>query len=224
MQLTDSKEPQLADTLFMYNGKRFSVMVQPDKTPGDYTIRVANNLPDQLISGFTTLPYTESMMDRKSVPSINYGGVNIFESVRPLDETLLVPFSEPPPPAATADDIYFLKMGTFGSNWQWTMNNISTYGLELEHTEPLLFNPNSPEASNNGLTIWTKNNTWVHIVLEVTLGPANPARPPHPIHKHSNKGYIIGRGDGVFNYSSVAGATTCIPESFNIPKALLRDS
>jgi len=42
---------QLADTIFMYNSESYCAMVQFDKLPSDYTIRVANSGADQIISG-----------------------------------------------------------------------------------------------------------------------------------------------------------------------------
>lgn len=39
-------EPQPAETVFLYNGERFSVMIKFDQVPGEYTIRVANSGAD----------------------------------------------------------------------------------------------------------------------------------------------------------------------------------
>ena len=217
-------KPQLADTLFMYNGERYSAMVQLDQLPSDYTVRVANNLPDQLISGFATVSYKSGVpMTNGSVPSINYGGNNLTSSVRSLNLSQLVPYNNPPP-ALVADTTFILNLGRFGANWQWSMNNLTTYNLDQDDSNPLLFDPTSPEALNQSLTLRTNNDTWVDIIIQVNVGPENPAQPPHPIHKHSNKGYLIGSGNGLFNYSTVAEAMEYIPESFDITTASLRDS
>ncbi|MCJ1417832.1 hypothetical protein MMC32_004177 [Xylographa parallela] len=216
-------KPQLADTLFLYNGERYSAMVRLNQTPGDYTIRVANNLPDQLISGFATLSYKNGTYTNGSIPYINYGGNNVSAAVQALDQTLLVPYNEPPP-AATADSTYILNLGRFGANWKWSMNNRTAYNLTQDDKSPLLFNPNSADALNPDDTIRTQNSTWVDIIMQVNVAPENPAQPPHPVHKHSNKAYLIGNGNGVFNYSSVAEAMEHIPQSFNLETASLRDS
>ncbi|MCJ1286312.1 hypothetical protein MMC26_005657 [Xylographa opegraphella] len=216
-------KPQLADTIFVYNGERYSAMLRLNETPGDYTIRVANNLPDQLISGFATLSYKNGIYTNGSIPYIDYGGNNVSTSVQALDQTLLVPYNQPPP-AAIADATYVLNLGRFGANWKWSMNNRTAYNLTQDDNAPLLFNPDSADALNPSDTIRTRNNTWVDIIMQVNVAPENPAQPPHPVHKHSNKAYLIGSGTGVFNYSSVVEAMEHIPQSFNLETASLRDS
>ena len=217
-------QPQLADTIFMYNGERYSAMVQLDKTPGDYTIRVANFGADQIISGYATLSYKHGIKNRTSVPYINYGGVNTTASVTPLDKTLLVPFPASAP-APTADATYILNLGRKYANQNWSLNGNATYALDQDYNSPLLFNPESPHALNSNFTIRTKNNTWTDIILQVELAPPNPAQPAHPVHKHSNKAYIIGSANGIFNYTSVAEAIKYMPNgTFNLQTPQLRDS
>ena len=217
--------PQLVDTFLMYNGERYSAMVKLDKTPGNYTMRFANNLPDQLISGYATMSYVNVRSGRsgQSTPSIDYAGNPVNSSIVALDTTSLTPYNQPPP-ASQVDATYILSMGRYGANWQWTMNNRSTYNESLEEETPLLYSDYPSTAGPDALTIRTKNNTWIDIILQVTLGPENPAQPPHPIHKHSNKAYIIGSGNGIFSYSSVAEAMQYIPQNFNLQGAAYRDS
>jgi FtsP/CotA-like multicopper oxidase with cupredoxin domain len=215
--------PQQVDSFLMYNGERYSVMVQLDNTPGDYIIRFANNLPDQLISGYATMAYAHSRSNTNSTPSINYAGNPVSSDIRVLDTTTLQPFNQAPP-ANEVNATYIVDMGRYGANWEWTLNNKSTWALSLDNQAPLLFTDSPSTAGNDSLTIRTYNNTWIDIILQVTLGPQNPAQPPHPIHKHSNKGYLIGSGTGAFNYSSVAEAIRHIPQSFNISTAVMRDS
>jgi FtsP/CotA-like multicopper oxidase with cupredoxin domain len=50
-----------------------------------------------------------------------------------------------------------------------------------------------------------------------------PIAPPHPIHKHSNKAFIIGQGVGAWNWTTVAEAATVIPQNFNFVNPPLRD-
>ena len=217
-------QPQLADTIFMYNGERYSAMVQLDKVPRDYTIRVANSGADQIISGYATLSYKNGTKNNTSVPYIDYGGVNTTADVIPLDKTILVPFPASAP-APTADATYILNLGRKGANQNWTLNGNATYGLDQDFNAPLLFSPESPHALNPNFTIRTKNNTWIDIILQVELTPATPAQPAHPVHKHSNKAYIIGSANGIFNYTSVAEAMKHMPSgTFNLQTPQLRDS
>ena len=216
--------PQLADTIFMYNGERYSAMIQLNQPPGDYTIRVANSGADQIISGFATLSYKNGKANVSSTPYIDYGGMNTSASVIPLDKTLLVPFPSSAP-APTADATYILNLGRYDSNYNWTLSGNASYGLTQDFDAPLLFNPGSPHALNPNLTIRTNNNTWIDVILQVELSPAAPAQPAHPIHKHSNKAYIIGSATGTFNYSDVTEAMKHMPEgTFNLETPPYRDS
>ena len=252
-------QPQLADTVFLYNGERFSAMVKLDKPPGDYTIRVANSGADQIISGYATLSYRNSTSgpssqypsfspsqkakggsgrasryhrnqrrstNSTSKPYINYAGGNTTASVRPLDETVLLPFPANKP-APTADATHILKLGRLGANYNWSLSGSALYDITSENNQPLLFHPEShsnPDAFNKDLIIRTKKGNWVDIILQVVLNAAAPAQPAHPVHKHGNKGYLIGGGTGTFNYSTVAEAMKYIPGSFNLESPSYRDS
>ena len=230
-------QPQPADSIFLYNGERFSAMVKLDKPAGDYTIRVANQNADQLIAGFATLRVTNSTRHHghggkyatstsapasTSSPYINYGGGNVSASVVALDETKLIPFPASKP-APTADATHIWKFGRLGANYDWTLSGSALYP-DSDDSQPLLFYPNSSLAHNSSLVVRTKNGTWVDIVMQVVLNNAAPAQPAHPIHKHSNKGYIIGAGNGDFNYTNVAEAMKVIPGNFNLETPSLRDS
>ena len=216
-------EPQPADSIFLYSGERYSAMVKLDKTPGDYTIRVANQNADQLISGFAMLSYKHGSSNVKSSPYITYGGLNVTADVVPLNETLLVPYP-PSAPASVANSTYTMNLGRLGSNYQWTLNGNVTYAQNQDDDTPLLFNPNPKDGLDSNHTISTKNGAWVDIILQVHLDAATPAQPAHPVHKHSNKAYIIGSGTGIFNYTSVADALDIIPQNFKLKNPQLRDS
>lgn len=191
-------------------------MIQLDKSPDDYTIRVANFGADQIISRFATLSYNSGSNINGSTPYIDYSGVNTSTSVIPLNKTLLVPFPASAP-APTADATYILSLGRLGANYKWSLNGDVSYGIDQDFNSPLLFYPDSSHAMDSNLTIRTKNNTWIDVILQVLLTPAAPAQPAHPVHKHSNKAYIIGSGIGIFNYTLVAEATNQTPAgTFNL--------
>lgn len=87
------------------------------------------------------------------------------------------------------------------------------------NTCSLLYQDVSELTTGGNLTVTTKNNTWVDLIFRVIT----PGQPPHPIHKHSNKGFIIGQGEGNFTWTSVAEAVTEIPGSFNLVSPPYRD-
>ncbi|KAF2101318.1 laccase TilA [Rhizodiscina lignyota] len=210
--------PVLIDAITIANGNRYSAMVKLDKKPGDYTIRMANPGINQLISGFATLRYKGSKNTFKSTPFINYAAVNTTPSVIMFDETTIKPFP-PTKPNPTADRTFHLLINRTGATWEWTLSGKESFGLNLEDVTPLLFDPNSSLGKNKNLTITTKMGEWVDIIVQVTF----PLQPPHPLHKHSNKGYLIGQGIGAFNWSTTAEALKEIPQSFNLNDPPFRD-
>ena len=168
------------------HGSRHSVMVQLNKPARDYTIRVAGRGLNQKVFTSGTLSYKGG--DHSNIPNaaIDYSGANTTASVRYLDDTTVVPFP-PINPAQQVDQTIKLLLNRTGAAWQWSLNENNIFDVAYEDIHPLLYTPNG--LQDTGLTITTKNNTWVDLIFLVT----NTAglQPPHPIHKHSNKAHII---------------------------------
>jgi len=88
-----------------------------------------------------------------------------------------------------------------------------------EDATPLLFEDPSAVAASD-LIVKTQSGQWVDLVVQVE----GPIAQPHPLHKHSNKGFIIGGGTGSWNWSSVAEAEAALPAgTFNFQTAPYRD-
>lgn len=205
-------EPQLAHQFLIHNGERYSAMVRLDKKPANYTMRVAGN-GNQVISGFATVTYKGGEKNqRKSVPYIDYGGVNTTASVIPLNTAKLHPY---PPilPRASADDFHLLTLGRINSSWEWTLDGTSFLPSDLAAMEPALLNPRAPGLEPS-LKISTKNGTWVDIAFQLAIPKPTILQPPHPIHKHSNKAFLIGAGQGNFTWRSTKEALRESPQSF----------
>lgn len=169
------------------NGGRYSCLIKLEQSPGDYPITVANAGLNQKIAGFATLSYLNGDSSIPSTPSINYGGVSTSTDVISFDETkieMLVPNR----PKARPDKTFILTAGRIEHAWQWSLNGNASYGLKLETMKPLLWHPSS--AAKSPLVISTKNNTWVDIVF-VMSGNASTLQPSHPMHKHSNRVYVL---------------------------------
>jgi hypothetical protein len=162
-------------------GSRYSVFIKLDKTPGDYTIRVASSGLNQKISGFATLSYG-SGPKISSTPSIDYAGGNTTSSIRFNNDNAIIPFPADAP-AQKADATHILEIGRVTNAWTWSLNGNNPFGGPLDFVTPLLWDPKS---ANENLTITTTNGSWVDIIMII-----NPLQPSHPIHKHSNKGYYI---------------------------------
>ncbi|KAH7370139.1 laccase TilA [Rhexocercosporidium sp. MPI-PUGE-AT-0058] len=211
-------EPQLVDAMTLSHGSRHSVMVQLNKPARDYTIRLAGAGLNQKVFTSGTLSYKGGDHSNNPNASINYAGANTTAVVRYLNDHAVVPFP-PVHPAPTVDQTIKLLLNRTGAVWQWSLNENNIFNVAYEDINPLLYNPIG--LQDTGLTITTKNNTWVDLIFVVTI--TGGLQPPHPIHKHSNKAHIIGLGTGEFNYTDVAEAMQYIPESFNLDNPPYRD-
>jgi FtsP/CotA-like multicopper oxidase with cupredoxin domain len=212
-------EPQLVDALTIFNGERYSVLIKLDQEVGQYAIRVPNVNLNQVISGFAVLSYAGSTgPSSTATAAINYAGVNTTANFTPFVPALAVPFPNNPPPAV-AEATHIMDITKTDTAYTWTLGGIESFNMSLENLQPLLFNKSAPLASDSNLVWSTTNGTWVDIIIQV----AGPLAEPHPIHKHSNKAYIIGTGLGPFGYTDVAAAIAAEPESFNLVNPPFRD-
>ncbi|KAJ6002421.1 hypothetical protein N7451_004968 [Penicillium sp. IBT 35674x] len=212
-------KPVKVDALTINNGGRYSCLVQLDKIPGNYSITAANSGFNQKIAGFGTLSYKHgrSVLTK---PSINYGGIPTNSGVVSLDESAIEMFT-PSQPTQHPDETYILTIGRIRRAWEWSLNGNHSFGLAMEADRPFLWDPQS--AAKSPLTIATKNDTWVDMIFSLS-GNISTLQPGHPLHKHSNRVYVLGTGSGTFNWTSVADAVKAIPENFNLINPPMRDT
>lgn len=215
-------EPVLVDAVMLANGRRYSVLVKLDQLAGDYTARSVIMGLSQINNATAIMSYTGPRSQTKpSTPYVNLVGQGTTPATRIFNSTAqIVPFPVETP-APKADQTYILKLEHFDASYRWTLGN-SSFPLSLEEAHPMLFaNPNDIHKQEQDLTIRTKNGTWIDLIFTVT---APPVQPPHPIHKHSNKFFVIGAGNGEWNYSSVEEAMKYIPQNFNLKNPPLVDT
>ncbi|KAL4934440.1 Cupredoxin [Aspergillus undulatus] len=211
-------EPVLVDAIQIPAGSRYSVLVElkQDRPAKDYTIRAAHNGLNQVINGTATLSYMSFWpSQRPSITYITEAGSPATPQTRLLNETLIVPFPVELP-SQTVNKTFILNFGHYEAAYRWQLGN-GSYPNEYEVTTPALFNPS---AIPFPYSVSTYYGTWVDIIFNGTRGN----QPPHPMHKHSNKFFVIGRGNEPFHYSSVAEAMEEIPENFNFETPQLRDT
>jgi hypothetical protein len=157
------------------HGSRYSVFVELNKPAQDYTLRVAGDGLNQKVFSSATFRYSGGTNTNTPNPSINYAGAPTSADVTFLDSTSVVPFP-PVHPSLTSDQTYKLLLNrTGGTAWTWALNDNNPFNESLE--------------DNTGLSVTTKNGTWVDLILVATITAG--LQPPHPIHKHSNKAHII---------------------------------
>ncbi|KAE8146905.1 multicopper oxidase-domain-containing protein [Aspergillus avenaceus] len=215
-------EPLRVDALTIAIGTRYSILVKLDQAPTDYPVRAANNVPAQIINGTAILRYktpaataTPPPPPPTTTPYITELGTNATASTTFLNESAVTPFP-PISPALTSHKTFILNVDHAGASYRWTLGNAS-FPLSNEDATPLLFNRTSIPAK---YLITTQNNTWVDIIINMT----SSGQPPHPIHKHSNKYFVIGAGQGSFTYASVAEAVKHVPQNFNFVTPQIRDT
>ncbi|KIW73163.1 hypothetical protein PV04_01301 [Phialophora macrospora] len=216
--------PQLVDQVVVNNGDRYSVLIELNQAPAQYAIRVANNGLNQVISGFAVLSYEGSVgpatEDPNALSIMNFAGVNTTTFV-PFNDNLAAPYP-PSTPAPTADATYQMnikKLGQPAGAYQWTLSGVQGFAPELEDQTPLLYE-DPADVTESDLILKTTNGTWVDLIIK-TQGPLAQ---PHPMHKHSNKAYVLGKGVGNWTWSTVAEAAAALPaNTFNFQTPPLRD-
>jgi FtsP/CotA-like multicopper oxidase with cupredoxin domain len=225
-------EPRKASTMLLWAGERYSGMIRLDRTPKDYSIRAIDGGYSQMIGAFGILRYKggepgNAEPDRFNVTTTStpHFGYNAWPVGQPtfLDKNDLHPFP-PKAPARYADDLHVLELGKANATWQFTLSGKKQYPPDWSAYKPLLYNLESPEAHDQDLVIRTKNGTWVDIVLQVGSSALWPVDFPHAIHKHANKFWRIGFGNGVWKYGSMEEAIAEHPENFNLVDPPYRDT
>ncbi|KAM0255898.1 hypothetical protein ACHAQJ_005299 [Trichoderma viride] len=212
--------PQKVQALTLTNGDRYSIMVRI-KNDGKFNIRCnAVSIP-QVLVGHAVLEVQgcgESNAG-ESRPYISITGVPLSKNVRLFNQNTAAPFP-PEPISQTADALYKLNMKLDGASYLWALNSTRLMPATLDSSDkaPILFQ--QPEITHDNVTISTRNGTWIDLVFFASTTPM----PPHPIHKHSNKMFQIGAGDGDFPWSSVEEAMKEKPELFNLVNPPRRDS
>ncbi|GAB1528494.1 hypothetical protein RhiTH_011688 [Rhizoctonia solani] len=132
----------------------------------------------------------------------------------------LAPFPDLPPPQGNADVTIPLNVtctGKFG----WVLNG-KLWVLPLDNFTPLLFQPSQFALLNKYTYFLYKNGLVVDLIFTVTAG--NPAmHPPHPMHKHGVKAWLLGLGDSVFLYASIKAAVDAGYKGINMKNPPYRD-
>ena len=216
--------PQMVDQVIINNGDRYSVLVQLNQAPADYSIRVANNGLNQVISGFGVLSYKNSAgpatSDPNALAAMDFSGTNLTLLV-PFNDNKAAPYpaSAPAPSADVTFSFNIKKLGQPFGSYDWTLSGVSGFNQSLEDQVPLI-TYDASEISTSDLILKTTTGQWVDLVIK-TQGPLAQ---PHPMHKHSNKAYVLGKGIGDFPYATVADAAAVMPAgSFNFVNPPLRD-
>ncbi|KAG8723960.1 hypothetical protein FRC12_024401, partial [Ceratobasidium sp. 428] len=213
-----------ATSILIPIGERYQFFVKLDQTPGDYLIRTAAVVLPQMITGYSILSYNTAKADATKLPAakkpwIDYAG-NIINGGNDLVMSNLAPYPATPPPQGKADKTILLNV-TRSEEFGWVLNGNKWHELP-DNTTPLLFNPSAINSLDPKVYFSYPNSTLVDIIFQVTAG--NPAvHPPHPMHKHGVKAWLLGSGTGAFPYKTVQDAVTAGYKSINVVNPPYRD-
>ncbi|KAM3424346.1 hypothetical protein BST61_g11115 [Cercospora zeina] len=203
------------------SGSRYPCPRHNSSNVGNTVRRSMQNGIKSLLPGRGLQAPEKRQSGNTSQAHFTYGGFPVSRDVILLNTSNIVPFPNIPP-ARDVDETHIFYMSRFQAPWLWTVTGNASYPShpeEYAEDNPLLYNPNSVEANNRDLVVRTQNNTWVDLVFFVTdiFGPS------HPMHKHSNKAYVIGKGVGNWTWDNVAEAAAAQPQNFNFDNPPLRD-
>ncbi|KAI5286050.1 hypothetical protein KEM54_000097, partial [Ascosphaera aggregata] len=201
-------EPRLVNGVSVPNSRRYQVFVKLDQQPGDYTIRVPSTTGSQIISGYAIFRYKGVGEDKRnaveSKPWVGFNGLNVTSPFIVNNDYLLRPYPLHRP-AKVAQKTYIFDLGFYQHSWKWTLSGKAAFNDTF--ATPLLFDP----KVDHELTFATDMDDWVDFIIR-----SPNKQPAHPIHKHSNKFYVIGHGDFAFTYANVEEAMKEHPEAFNL--------
>ncbi|KAF2203597.1 Cupredoxin [Delitschia confertaspora ATCC 74209] len=211
-------EPMLVQALEVSNGERYSVFIKLDQPAANYGIRVASIGLTQLIDTTAILAY-EGGEEDISNPYTDQAGGKTSDDVTFFDTKAMLSYPPQfPSPPPEVDQTFILQLGITGATYLWALNNTG-FDANIDRESTPWLDQDPEHLSDDSLVIKTKNNTWVDIIFQTT----SPNQPPHPIHKHANKWFLIGEGEGDFTWNSVQEAMEEIPDKFNLDNPPYRD-
>ncbi|GJN78491.1 hypothetical protein PLIIFM63780_001985 [Purpureocillium lilacinum] len=213
-------EPQKVQIINMANGERYGVLVKLGGA-GQFKIRANSNTAAQMIVGNAVLnvkgQQSGNSTKEEAKAYIDIVGNPTSKDLVIFDQAIAHPFP-PAPVAQRADATFVLNMRLDGASYLWALNSSRLQPMAFfDARPPVLFNPKPWEHDN--VTITTRNGTWVDLVFLSSVYPM----PPHPIHKHGNKMFQIGSGQGDWRWASVEEALRDVPGQFNLRDPPQRD-
>ncbi|KAI0297807.1 laccase 3 [Multifurca ochricompacta] len=193
-------QPLVVDSLQIFAGQRYSVVLTADQAVDNYWIRALPNLSDKGYAGFTNVAILRYLgapiQDPLSDPN-----VNIPTSSLPLVETNLHPLEPTPVPGEPfpgGADINFNLVATFNSDFEQFFVNGAHF---VSPTTPVLLQILSGAQRVSDLVpVYSIYELKANKSVEITL-PAGVDGGPHPIHLHGHAFHVVrSPGSSTYNY------------------------
>ncbi|RSM06683.1 hypothetical protein CEP52_005560 [Fusarium oligoseptatum] len=213
--------PQKVHAVNCNLGERVSILVHLDQKLGDYAIRVTSLRTEQIIQGLGILRYPSQAKENAShapdtKPWVHLNGSLVSPSLTAMDEVKLAPYPHRPPPAKSDNTIKFLVNMTGSGAWALGVGSHQAFRQQLP---PLLW-----EDSSRGQTTYGENQLLNGSVVDIIYENGANVTSQHPFHKHNNKAWIIGTGQGGFPWDSVVDAIEGgAAKNFNFENPPIRD-
>lgn len=199
-------EPQEVQSLNVMIAQRYSVLITMDQQPAAYrfhaellTDMFAYSPADLVTDQYAILRYAgvnDTEMPAGTVPALPTGKANITEA---LDDTTLKPLQAQTPPAATKQDTLIISVGLASdsmlhaflndSSWTATAGQASLYDVVASQRAKTNFTPEQLVLTNDEIAVWD-------LIIN------NEDDGEHPVHLHGYNPWILGQGQGHFQYGS----------------------
>ncbi|GKT47435.1 laccase abr2 [Colletotrichum spaethianum] len=207
--------PTVTDRVYVGNGNRVSVMVKLNQERALYTVRMANDLLNQILGGFANMAYDgANEMSNCSKPKMNYAGQPLIKNLRSFkpEEGRPFPARTPSRRSNRTFKLHLRKPGRPHGAYEWSLSGHEVYNMTREQQDPPFLFLQPDEIPHSELVLRTHVGEWIDLILE-TEGPFAQS---HPVHKHGNKVYFLGSGTGKFPWHTVEEAQKHLPPgSFN---------
>ncbi|KAI0294048.1 laccase 3 [Multifurca ochricompacta] len=196
----NSVQPLAVDSLQIFAGQRYSVVLIANQEIDNYWIRALPNLSNKGYAGFTNVAILRYVGAIPQNPSSD-PNVNIPRSFLPLVETNLHPLYSAPVPGKPipggADININLKATLSSDSKKFLVNGASFESPDVPVLLQILNGANASELVPAGSIYGLEANKSVEITLPAGVGG------PHPIHLHGHSFHVVrSAGSSTYNYKN----------------------
>lgn len=195
-------EPVVVDSIPVYAGQRYSVVITANQSVGNYWIRALSNHPNQTFEGGQSSAIFRYEGAPDQDPTTQHGPY-----ILPFDESALHPIHKAGAPGipqpGKADINLNLIPGLRGGQAQYTINNVSFVDPSLPVLLQILSGAVHPsQLLPNGSVYVLPFNKTVEISMPATdLTPGGALGGPHAMHLHGHAFDVIRvAGNGSYNF------------------------
>jgi len=200
----ENHEPLVVDSLQIFAGQRYSVVLNADQEIANYWIRAVPNVGDQ---GFTNLTNLAMLSYAGSDPDVTTDPTeNIPVSVLSLNETDLHPLVSTPVPGNPvtdgADININLNVALSSDFTQFLVNDVTFEAPSVPVLLQILNGKSAAELLPNGSIYALGADQSVQISFSGGAGGTNTGG-PHPIHLHGHTFHVVrSAGNSTYNYDN----------------------